>query len=74
MMGSRFRESSTWRRITVAALGGASALALAAPAGAQDAPAGAAADEEAPADGVIVVTGTRIAGEAPVGTAIVQLD
>ncbi|HEU4705251.1 MAG TPA: TonB-dependent receptor, partial [Sphingomicrobium sp.] len=79
MKGRRFRECSAWHRVTLASLGGVSALALALPAAAQDTSADTAADEaapgeEVPAEGVIVVTGTRIAGEAPVGTAIVQLD
>ena len=78
MVGSRYRECSAWRRANLAVLCGVSALALTVPAHAQDsaeASTGEAAQgADNAAEGVIVVTGTRIGGEAPVGAAIVQLD
>jgi len=56
-------------RLVAALLSGVPALVLAHPALAQN------AAEPAPAeDSVILVTGTRIAGEAPVGSEIVQID
>jgi iron complex outermembrane receptor protein len=78
MVGSRHHGGGALRWVNLAVLGGVSALALAVPAKAQDANPGG-ADEASQGDdrtapGVIVVTGTRIAGEAPVGAAIVQLD
>ena len=68
------------RRLLGAALfSGVSAVVAVAPSHAQEplSPAGAEPAAEESADGsdpVIVVTGTRIGGEAPVGTALVQLD
>ncbi|MBT2134674.1 TonB-dependent receptor [Croceibacterium sp. LX-88] len=73
--------------LAIALMGSVSALGLAQPANAQNAPAvdgsDARAESEAEtarstastgSENTIVVTGTRIAGEAPVGTALVQLD
>src|SRR5690606_27439385 len=85
MMFSQAPQSGSWKRTHLAFLGGVSALALAVPAHAQDA--GSDADpttvqgdssadalQDPAAGGMIVVTGTRIGGQAPVGAAIVQLD
>ena len=61
------------RRQAFAFVGSASLLVLASPAVAQGAPADEPTSAESSGPGVIVVTGTRIGGEAPVGTALVQL-
>jgi len=67
LAGNRTAFVST-RGIALALMAGVSSLSLSAPALAQDSQPQAAASDE-----VIVVTGTRIVGQAPVGSALVQL-
>lgn len=73
------KESDSRLRVRAAAwllLGSISALALAGPLRAQgnDASAGdSAADAPSPADSAIIITGTRIGGVAPVGSALTQI-